>query len=454
MPRSLARPWSAVADSRWTIAVLVLVLAFVAAFVRIGADCLWLVALGDHIRQHGSVPSGIPFAVAPTDDWPNALVAAEFLLSAVHDLGDAALPVLQLVLMALALTLVAVEARAAGASDRATAAVIFLVSVGSLPALVVVRLQVLSLVPFALLLLLLRAQHRNPTRAIWLLPVLVAVWTNLHGAVLLGVAVAGAYLLFSRLGMRPVETLLVGPVTLFSLLMTPVGWSTVSYYVGVMDNEAAKRSTGLWARPSIENPLDLVLGVVAVLLLVLALRQRIPLWECVVVLGLIAATAFAARHGVWLLMTLAAPAALAMTKRPRSEGMYMARLGLVPLSPIILAVLIVVPRGDSVFITDPDLVSEVAEIAGDRVVLAPEPMAESLAVAGVRVWISDPIDAFEAKEQVRYVEFLDEGEVEDLLPHVDVVVVRKGSKAAESVARSGVMRLEKTHGSALIFVRP
>ena len=53
-----------------------------------------------------------------------------------------------------------------------------------------------------MVLLVLRSQQRRPSRGIWLVVPLTAIWGNLHGAVLVGVAVIGCYLLFSRLRTR------------------------------------------------------------------------------------------------------------------------------------------------------------------------------------------------------------------------------------------------------------
>ncbi len=140
------------------------------------------------------------------------------------------------------------------------------------------------------------------------------MWSNLHGAVLLGVAVAGTYLLFGRLRIRPLETVLVGVATLAALLVTPVGLRTVPYYLGVFENEAAKRATGLWARPSLSNPFDVMMILAAVVLLAAIVRRPPRLWECVALAGLAVGTLMAARHGVWLLMAAAAPAAVALTQ--------------------------------------------------------------------------------------------------------------------------------------------
>jgi len=439
--------------------VLVGALAFVASFVTIGADTFWLVALGDHIRAHG-IPEGVPFAAADSHEWPNILVIAQVILSVVSGWGAAALPALQLVVDATTLALVAVGARRLGASDRATAGALALVALGTLPSLVVVKLQIFSLVPFALLLLLLRDQHRRPTRAIWLLPVLVAVWTNLHGAVLLGVAVVGAYLLFSRLRVRTVETLVVGPLVLLALLATPQGWRTVEYYVGVMGNEAAAQGAGMWARLSPTAPFDVALMLAAAILLVGALRRRLPLWEYVVLLGLAVGTATAARHGVWLVLALAAPAAVGFTRRPAGETeptpvpVRAAPAVLLAGALAALSALIALPlRGTTVLPESPDVVDELVARTQGRVVLAPEPLVESLAVAGATVWAANPIDAFDPEVQRTYLDFLDEGTRALGVAEVTAVVVPDGGDQAEVLDQSGEFEKQALEGDWSLYFR-
>ncbi|HWJ83395.1 MAG TPA: hypothetical protein VNS55_14245 [Nocardioides sp.] len=446
---------------RWTLAAILLVSAFVAHFVTIGADCLWLVTLGDHVRAHG-IPDGLPFAAATTDGWPNAVVAAELVLSWVHELGLPGLAVLQVLASGAAMVVLALGARAEGASDAATARVLAVFAVGSVTALAIVRLQLFSLVPFAALLWLLRSQHRRPTRAIWLLPALVAAWTNLHGAVLLGVATAGAYLLFSRLRQRPAETVGVGALTLVALLATPAGLRTAAYYAGVFGNEAARRGTGLWARPSLERPFDVALALAALVLVVLAARHRLPAWEWVVLAGLTVATVSAARNGVWLTMWAVAPAArpalTALTARTSPAGAgAVARRGaawfaaLALSATTVLAVALVVPRGDGVARDDPDVVRVLAADVGDRVVLAPEPLAEALALEGATVWVADPVDAFEPDAQSAYLDFVDDGDPSAALPHVQAVVVETGSEAADRLAGLAGVRKVGEHGPWSVY---
>lgn len=449
-----ARPTPPVQGYRWCLASVVLIVVTLACFARVGADCMWLVALGDRIREHGEVPDGIPFAAADTRGWPNAVVAAEVALSLAHSLGLPVLVLAQLVAAAGALLLLVLGARAEGATDASTARVLPLFAVGAITGLAVVRLQLFSLVPFAGLFWLLRAQHRRPSRAVWLLPPLVAIWTNLHGAVLLGVAVAGAYLLFSRLRARPGETIAVGCATGVAVLATPEGLRTIDYYVGVATNEAARQHAGLWARLSPTAPFDVALIVAGVLLVALAVRRGLPLWEWVVLAGLTVATIGAARNGIWLLMWTVSPAAAGASREARVPAEPRVRFAVTALAcSTMAAAAIVLPRSSGLLGVDDDVVESLARAAGDKVVLAPEPLAEALAADGATLWVLDPIDAFDRSDQRAYLDFLDHDDPSGALPHVDVVIVDADGKAAERMKNVPGFTITDRQGDWLLFER-
>jgi hypothetical protein len=101
----------------------------------------------------------------------------------------------------------------------------------------------------------------------------------------------------------------------------------------------------------------------------------------------------------------------------------------------LVSVVLVLPRGDQVLPADPSLVEAVTDRVGDRVVLAPEPLAESLAVAGVTVWAADPIDAFAPEDQRAFLDFLEGGdEAVRAVDGSNAVVVEDDSDAAELMA--------------------
>ncbi len=430
---------------KWTLPSLIAITCFVAVFMQVGADWDWLVALGDHVRSTGEVPAGVPFAAADTSGWRNVPVLSEVFASSLHDLGGWSVGAAHMVLVSLGLIVLAVAGRKERTGDHVVAGALLLLCIGALPALTLIRVQSWSLLFFPLLLLLVTTQARRPDHRIWWAPVLVAVWGNLHGAVLLGVCVLGAYLLCGRLRQRPAETAAVGAMSLIALCLNPQLWWTPQYYWGVLGNVSATRGEGLWARPSLTHALDLALLGASVVLLALVLRRRRAWWEYVALLGLVAATASAARHGVWLLCLLVVllpePGGRALGGGLAEEEIVARerRAGTAVTVAVILAIVlpIALTRGD-VHKNNPDVVAAVVRTAGDRVVLAPAPLVEAIAVEGITIWAGNPLDAFSRTDQAAYLDFL-EGEpgMASAVAESDVVVVPHDSPTAQKLASDG-----------------
>lgn len=385
---------------------------------------MWMVALGERIAAQGSVPVGVPFAAADTNGWPNVPVLGELLMYAVHSFSPVGLAVALLGITAATLLLLGGEAVRAGTHPTAVAIALAFVGAGLLPTFGVVRAQMLSLLPYALLVLLLRAESRHPTNRIWLAVPLIALWGNLHGGVLVGVAITGCYLALSRLRSTPITALLVGIAALLSVWANPALLRTGHYYLGVLSNEAARRGTELWARPDLGSTFDLLMITATMTLgLTALLRGRLKVWELCAVLGMAAATVTSARHAMWLLLFLVAPGAIGLSRlaparraadrspsastydaseKPRRTGRQL----LVPGLALSLSVVAVVSLfGREVAIGGPvETVRTISALAGGRVVLAPEPLAEDLTAAGVTVWASNPIDAFRPEDQAAYLD--------------------------------------------------
>ncbi len=429
----------------WLPAVLVPYLALLSATAVIGADTLWLVAMGDTIAGQRSIPHGIPFAAADSSGWVNVPVLGELVLAAVHLAGPIGLVVAQLVVVGVTLLLTALGARRLGASSGATALVVLIVGLGALPSFGIVRAQLLSLVPFVMVLLVLRRQQRRPSRGIWLVVPLTAIWGNLHGAVLVGIAVIGCYLLFSRLRTEPVVAVAVGLATLAAVWVTPGLLGTGTYYVSVLSNEAAARGTDLWAPPSPSSPFDVLLVLAAVVLVGAALRRRLPLWEYAAVAGLAVGTATASRHGIWLLLLVAPLAARGATRSPSTAAAAPSatapsrRLAIATVAlACVLCGGIIASRSD-VLGRDEAVAATLAGETVGRTVLAVEPLAETLAAHGVRVWASNPIDAFSRADQAAFLDFLGgEGPPTSwALAEADVVVALPGSPSAALATSAG-----------------
>lgn len=403
-----------------------------------GADSRWVAALGDTIVARRAIPEGVPYASAPTAGWDNVLVVAELLFSGFARFGAHGLLVAQLVAVACAFVLLAAGARRNGASDGSTAVVLTVVAGGALTSLVVIRLQLFSLAFFPALLLLLRGETAEASRRIWLIPPLLAVWGNLHGAVLVGYAVVSAYLLLDRLRVQPRTALGVWAASTLALLATPQLLDTVDYYRGVLTNEAARRGVGLWAPLTIDSPLDVLFMCAAAALLVLALRARPRLWELVVLAGLAFLTVRTARSGVWLLFAAAAPAARGLTLRQALHPRVAAALAALLLAVTTLAV-VHGPRSTG---ASERVLTTALDAAAGTPILAQDVLAEQVALAGGRIWVGNPLDAFSRADQRLYLDWHEGRPAGDAaLRHAPrVVLVHPGSTSDLRIRAQGRLR--------------
>ncbi len=419
-------------------------------------------ALGEHILSAGRVPDGIPFAQAPTHGWANVPVLAEVILAIVGRIGASAPVVLAVLLTAAAWLVLSADGLRSGASDGAMALVIGVVMLGSATTWGVIRLQTLSLLPFALLVLVLRREADQPSRRIWTAPALVACWGNLHGAVLVGIAITGAYLVARRLPSQPWTALGVGVATVGGAFVNPAGWRTLDYYRGVLTNDAARSGSQLWAAIDLGDPSHLLLAL-AVCGLGTAAVTRLRRWELVASLGLLAGTLHTARMGVWLLLFLVGPAAGGVSRllarfpvRVRASTRHT-----VNAVATVLALAALVSAGTrtrpiaTLDLADPPLL---ADVATAQIVLAPAPLVEALAVCGVTVWVSDPIDAFTPADQSAYLAFLSgaPGWVDRIPTMVGVVIVTRSSPQADELHLRGFIPMDAGSASErwTVYRRP
>jgi len=431
------------------------VVAFSALVASIGADAHWLAALGREIAELGKIPAGVPYAAAPSAGWENAPVLGELAFHGLEAaLGDRGLVFALVGAVCLTVVVLSIDMRRADAADAPSALVLLLVAVAASQSLLVVRGQLFSLALFPLVVLLLRSQARLPSHAIWLLPPLFALWSNLHGGVLVGIAVAGAYLLFHRLRRTPATAVAVLVTSLGAVLATPSLLDTRRYYRGVLGSEAAVGHEGLWAPLSLDMPLDVAFFVAGVPLVLAALASRPRLWELVALTGLAAMTIQAGRNAVWLVVFAAVPAARWLTGS-REWRLRPPRL-LTGALAAMLAVLLAIGLGRAVAPPGAGdaLRARAALEAGSAPILADDINAEALALDGRLVWIANPLDAFALPDQRRYLDWIAGRESGDALPaSFRSVLVTAGSPPALRLARRNGWRVAARDERAVLFVR-
>ena len=458
--RSLDAPWLPARNldlSRIGARILVgtavaLLVALAAALGRVGADAGWLAALGHDIIARGAVPNGVPFAATASAHWPNVLALAEVIMGGTWDLfGDRGLMLLQLLAVLGAMTVLARDARAAGAGGAGTAAALLACGLGALPSLAIARVQLFSLVLFPLLLALLRSEARAPSRRIWLAVPLLAVWSNLHGAALLGAGLLIVYLGFERARREPALAAGVGLAGLGALCLTPPLTRTVSYYHGVLTNLAAQRGAGMWGPLSLSAPFDVALVLAGALLIWRAARAGgARPWEWCATALLAVAAVQADRNGVWLLFLVAVPAArgLAPERLLRAATPVLAALAA---GLLVLAL----ARGPVPNGAGSTLVAGAVSLAHGTPVLADGAIDEQVALAGGRIWAGNPIDAFPRRIQAAYLDWLAGRRpgTGALTSAVHVVLVSRGSPAQALMARTPGFAVARSDTAAILYAR-
>jgi hypothetical protein len=437
-----------------TLAVLI---ALAGWFTVVGSDALWLAALGDAIASSGGIPDGIPFAAAPSGQWVNTTVLGQLTFSLVYEGGSVAVAGAQVISVAATLGTIALQANRRGARPGTVSVVVVALAIGAATPLLVARAQLLSLVPFVLLLGLLRHQQDRPSRAIWWVIPLLALWSNLHGAVLVGVAVVGCHLVFSRLRTSPVTAVAVGAAALAATCLNPGLMQAPRYYLGVFSGAATTDPSGMWGPLNVSNPFDLLLLLAVIVLGGLALRRRLPLWENVAALGLAVATVGAARHGIWLLLFLAVPAAgdVRRVAEPlRGSVVSWASSAVLLVVALLLCVAVPLVLRAPAFGSSDAEAARIVEATRGKVVLAPEPLAEALAASGAKVWVSNPLDAFTPEDQKAYLGFLRGDPIAGrrALDQTDVVVAPIDSSQASAARIAGFGHVSRV-GTYDLFTR-
>ena len=422
--------------------------ALCASVAAVGADARWLAALGGVIARAGRIPSSIPYAAAPSHDWVNVPVLGELVFHALEAVGgERGLIGAQALAVAATLTLVLRDMRAARASDPACALVLIAIPLAAASSLFVVRAQMFSLPLFALLVVLLRAEARSPSRRVWLVVPLVALWSNLHGAVLAGLLVFTVYVLVERRG--AIAVLVAAWAALF---LTPALAQTGDYYWTVLHSEPAASGFGLWAPLSWHNPLDVLFVAIAVPLLVLAVRAQPRRWELFSLAILAASSVHVARNSVWLVLFVAAPAAAGMRLRDLrlSHRLLLVCGWAVPV--ILFAAAVSRPPLQSV--AGASLRAQAVRLAAGAPILADAEDAEQLALDGRRVWIANPIDAFPRREQRLYLDWLRGRPAGDaLLREHDVVLVLVDSPPQSRLAHDAHFREVGRDSASVLYAR-
>ncbi len=333
--RSLGKALQPGSAALWAGALFLLLFAVLALQPIQPADFWWQLRVGQVVLQEGRVPTTDLFSyTVPGAPFFYQSWLAGVLFALVYALGGPALiVVMNAVMLTAAYALLWRACRLASehahvATGCTLAAIV--VSLGNWG----VRPQSFSTLLVAAFILILVRFRRGLTGPLWLLPLLTALWANLHGAFILGPALVGATMLGEALKVvlpgRPFPPIEgrrlrnLGLATLGTLaapLLNPAGLHIVAYLRDIGGNPVIRQSIAEWKPPRPDDAVGAVfyLSLLGLFFLLLYLRVRPDpvdaLW--------LAGTSWLALGGVrsilWYSFVMALLLAGALSSRPRPQ---------------------------------------------------------------------------------------------------------------------------------------
>jgi hypothetical protein len=220
--------------------------------------------------------------------------------------------------------LVAAACRRRTASLRAIAGAV-LVAHASAMFILAARPQMFSVLLFAVELYLLEVARRRP-RVLVALPLLMALWVNLHGAFVVGLMAVciDAAVAVARRDRPAAVRLLAAAGSALALLVNPWGPGALRYVADLVGNRSVTAGVTEWAPTSLRDPAGAaLLGGVAVLVVALVRSGRAAsaAEQLARVVPLAVLALWTARAGVWFGLALPlALAALVRERGPRPAG--------------------------------------------------------------------------------------------------------------------------------------
>jgi hypothetical protein len=302
-------------------------------------DLTYHLRAGDQILSGGGIPTVDTWTFTITGrPWTDQHWAAQVVLESTERLaGWTGIVLLRAALTATIFGSLLAIAIARGLDHRLAAVLTIAAFLVAAPAMAM-RPQLFGMACFALVLLLLTMRHTHP-RALWAIPLVVALWANLHGSFFLGpLAVGLAWLedVQSRWP-RHVWTLGAAVLSVVSACLTPFGAGVWGYAVSLSSNVAVSAYVTEWQPSTIREPVGLLflLSLAAVVLLI-ARRGRQTPWPTLLWIAAFAAIGLYAQRGIawWALAAIVPVSGLldgasAQPSRPAAPALRRLNLALV-----------------------------------------------------------------------------------------------------------------------------
>ena len=254
--------------------------------------------------------------------WVDQQWGAQLALAAVYRMaGWTGLVVLRAGLVAVIFACLFKIGQRRGIGVRVAALLTLAAFLVAAPALAL-RPQLIGMALFAVALLLVTDRRRHPGH-VWLVPLIVIAWANIHGSFFLGPVVLGLAWLEDVHDRAPGarRTLAAALVSVGAASLTPFGPAVWAYAVGLSTNPVVTARITEWQPTSLRDVPGLVffasvLGVIAIM----ARSGRVTAWPTLAWLAVFAGIGAYAARGIawWPLGAVPAVAAIIALRRPGS----------------------------------------------------------------------------------------------------------------------------------------
>jgi hypothetical protein len=311
---TLTRLWGA-------LAVLLPVVAALAATLS-AVDLAYHLRAGDQILSGGGIPRVDTFTfTALGRDWLDQQWGAQVILAATYRLGGwVGLVFLRAALVGLLFGLLFLACRLRGTDIRTAAWLSLAAFLVAAPALAL-RPQLIGMVLLAVTLVLVAGRGTRP-RLFYLVPVVVALWANVHGSFFLGPVVVGLAWLEDLHERTPAasRTLVVAVVAVLATLVNPFGPTVWAYAVGLSTNPEVTARISEWQPTTLRTIPGILFFASALAVIVTLTRRGRPTgWPTLTWLGVFFVVgAYAIRGVAW--WPLGGAFAVAGVLSPRAEA--------------------------------------------------------------------------------------------------------------------------------------
>ncbi len=303
-------------DHIWTVLALCIIGVFISLVPTGPNDFWWHLKVGQLTATTGTIPTSNLFAWTLPADTPYIYQSwlGEWLFYALYHIGGFPLVIFaRNMLGLLAFTFVAGEAQRRSGSWRLAAGATFLAAAMSINNLAT-RTQNWSWVPFTLVLLIFSSYIHYALRPRWLLllPLIMVFWVNMHGAFVMGLLIAGAFVVgetlqwllrlphaldWSRL--RYLYTASIA--MLLATLANPLGIHIFTYVQTLLQDAPSQRLINEWQSPT---PRTLAgacfyIGILFVIAAFAFARTRPRIADVLIVCGLAWQAFIGVRYVVW-----------------------------------------------------------------------------------------------------------------------------------------------------------